>query len=189
MISKKIILFFLLSFCALPSYAAQVSYTYSGTWSDNFSGIFGSTYTSTIIFDNGGTSTINQTFTQSDFISATLISGTYNFTMNGSDIVTWNSDFTSDALGQLLGQGWFDALNGANDWHYDNDFQDETFVTTSNGTAGFFQTHISNPGILVPINTAPANIPTLSEWSIILLTLLLGSIGIITSKRNTLKRH
>tara|TARA_R110002049_G_scaffold2750_2_gene21459 strand:- start:243038 stop:243571 length:534 start_codon:yes stop_codon:yes gene_type:complete len=129
--------------------AGVIAYEYSGAWDGAIgpSAPFGATYVATVLFDNGGMTVENQNFVQADFVSARLQSGAYDFTMMPGDIDSWSTDFTSDALGQL-GSGWFDASNGAHDWHFDNDFQDENF-TDGQGSAGFFATHTSAPGRLV----------------------------------------
>jgi hypothetical protein len=131
-------------------HAVPVSYTYTGSWTSFVFGDFGANYSATVILDNGGNTVANQLFTQADFVSATVVSGSYNETALPAHITGWTEDFNSDALGQLA-NGWFDALlpNG-DQWHFDTYTQDEGFYTLNNGSAGFFSSHISNPGTLVP---------------------------------------
>ncbi len=177
-LKKSLLVFLLFALHSIPSYAAQISYQYTGIWTSLPTGVFGATYVATVVFDNGGSTVANQTFVQADFVSARLVSGGYDFTMTSPDITVWTTNFTSDASGQL-GGGWFDATNGTNSWHFDTQFVDESFSDTAANSGGFFQTHISNPGALA----TPASIPTLSEWGVIFLSLLLGLIGVSSSRR------
>lgn len=145
--------------------AAPVTYTFTGDWSNGPVGDFGASYIATLVFDNGGSSAANQTFLQADFISARLQSGSYDFTMSGADITSWNVDFTSDGSGRL-DDGWFDAANGSNAWHFDVNFPDENFTGPS-GSGGYFETHLSNPGTVADAS-ATAAIPTLPQYGLLL---------------------
>ena len=150
--------------------AAPISYDYTGAWDSFSSAPFGPTYVATIVFDNGGTSAANQTFTQADFISATLVSGSYNVTATPGDITSWSDDFDSNALGQLT-NGWFDANIGGDGWHFDTTVSDEFFNALNGGSAGYFQSSTSNPG-------APVAVPepvSLGIWSLVGLAGLMGA--------------
>ncbi len=146
-------------------HAAPVSFTYSGTWANSYSGSFGATYSATVVFDNGGSDVENQTFTQADFVSATVVSGSYDYTMLPADITGWSGDFVSDASG-ILTSGWFNASNGAQSWHFDIDFADPSFTDGAGGSASFFSSYVSSVGQLV--SSSPAEpVPALPLYGFI----------------------
>lgn len=155
----------LLTLLSGAAVAAPVTYTFTGNWTSPPTGDFGASYIATLIFDNGGTSAANQTFGQSDFVSGRVESGAYDFSMAPGDITYWETDFTSDGSGQL-DNGWFDALNSGNDWHFDLEFVDANF-SNSNGNAGYFQQHVSNPGTVGEV-AAATPVPTMSIYSLML---------------------
>lgn len=146
----------LLAGLSAPLYAAPIAYTYSGTWDNFFSGLFGPTYTATVVLDNGGTTVGSQVFTQANFVSATVMSGSYSSSMSAADLSSWTVDFTSNAAGQLI-DGWFDASNAAGDyWHFDTTVSDEYFTATDGSQAGYFESSVSGVGVLVSTVPAPS---------------------------------
>ena len=166
--------FLLLAIVSARGVAAPITYTFTGNWTDPPTGDFGASYIATLVFDNGGISAANQVFTQSDFISGRLQSGTYDFTMGPSDITSWDSNFSSDGLGRL-GGGWFDAESADSSWHFDLDFEDPEFSNQS-GEAGYFANMISNPGTVGAAAATP--VPALPLPGLVLMVLGLLALAI-----------
>ena len=100
-----------------PLFAAPVTFDASGDWSQTPPADippFATSYTASITFDNGGTSALNQVFTEADFVSFQVISGTVDRTYYSSATITWYADFTSDASG-VLNDGYAYLQTGSND--------------------------------------------------------------------------
>lgn len=100
-----------------PLFAAPVTFDASGDWSQTPPADippFATSYTASITFDNGGTSALNQVFTEADFVSFQVISGTVDRTYYSSATITWFADFTSDASG-VLNDGYAYLQTGSND--------------------------------------------------------------------------
>jgi len=146
---KKILPLILLGLLAQQAQAIQITYTYEGLWDSYNSGDFGESYIASITFDNGGTDIANQTFDQSDFLSASLTSGSFDNTWEIADVTGWFTDFTSDATGRL-GLGWVDLANSGGFMHFDNDYADE-FAENASGGAGYFSSHVSGVGVAASV--------------------------------------
>lgn len=157
-----------------PALAAPVSFTYSGNWTNVNVSPFGAAYTATVVFDNGGSTVANQTFDQADFVSATVVSGSYNETMLAGNVTAWFNDFVSSA-GGLLSAGWFDAVSAVSNWHFDTQVQDE-FFTSGGGRAGFFASHVSAAGVLVD---EPVEVPEPASLALV----GLGLAGLAAARR------
>lgn len=131
--------------------AAPIAYEYTGTWTSIPTYPFGPTYVVSLVFDNGGTTIENQEFGLGDFLSATVQSGSYDFTVwAGDPTIDWITNFRSDALGRL-GIGYFNVwFTNGDRWHFDHMFEDEGF-RAGGGHAGYFESHVSNPGRLAAV--------------------------------------
>ncbi len=110
---------------SLPALAAPIIYTFSGDWHahDNIPVVpqLGDSFSTEVIFDNGGSAIDNQTFVQSDFLSVALTSGAYTSTFDDGDISGWG-DFVSGGSGELIMTGGFVSLNNGNDQFLLNQF-------------------------------------------------------------------
>lgn len=128
--------------------AAPITYEYTGAWTSSSTAPFGPTYVVSLVLDNGGTTIEDQNFGLADFLSARVTSGFYDVTVwAGDDAIDWITDFRSDALGRL-GIGYFNVwFTNGDRWHFDHVFEDENF-RSGGGHAGYFQSHVSNPGRL-----------------------------------------
>jgi len=131
--------------------AAPITYEYTGEWTGLSTAPFGPMYVVSLTFDNGGTTIEDQSFGLSDFLSATVKSGSYDVTVwAGDDALDWITDFRSDALGRL-GIGYFNVwFSNGDRWHFDHVFEDEGF-RASGGFAGYLESHVSNPGHLTAV--------------------------------------
>jgi FlaG/FlaF family flagellin (archaellin) len=131
--------------------AAPITYEYTGEFTNLSRAPFDQEYAVSLTFDNGGTTIENQTFGLVDFLSATVKSGSYDVTVwAGDDAIDWITDFRSDALGRL-GIGYFNVwFTNGDRWHFDHVFKDEGF-RASGGFAGYFASHLSNPGRLAAV--------------------------------------
>lgn len=135
----------LMAMSPFAAMADQISYTYSGNWNTYKSGIFQWGYDATVVFENGGDTIEDQVFSADDFVSATIVSGDYSFTMFASDITGWYEDFVSDALGRL-GEGWFNAESDGHTWHFDTWYQDLWANSGNQGMAHYGDTNLSAVG-------------------------------------------
>ena len=173
--------------CAVTNIqAAPISYVYTGSWQSFYSAPFGPNYQATLVMDNGGASAANQTYGFADFVSATLISGSYNVTVTPGDITAWHFDFMTNAGGQLNG-GWFEANVGGDYWDFDNHFLIESFHAASGGAAGYFNDHFSAPGIPTNPGGNPPGTPV-PEPASILLWSILGAAAYVGRRRVLPKR-
>jgi|GEM_PF-1626941 len=131
------------------SNAEPIRFDWIGSWSSFFSFPFASSYTASIVFDNGSTSPASQTYTQSDFVSASLTSGFYTQIIGPDEITEWLVDFSSDGSGRIT-EGWFNAVpaNGGS-WHFDPWFGDANFTSASDIDAGYFESNTSTVGVLL----------------------------------------
>lgn len=143
---KKLIAVTALCLAGTSAFAAPITYTYSGSWTSFVNGTMGATYVADITFDNGGSNPANQVFTQTNFVSASLNSGTYSNTWGAGDVTGWAVNFSSDALGQL-GAGWVDLANAGGSIHFDTWWPDVN-VNSSTGSAGYFSSNVSAVGKL-----------------------------------------
>lgn len=173
--------------------------------------IIGESVSITIVLDNGGTSTVSQTWNASDVVSITfLINDAPNtittvFDPNSGDgIDSATGSFQTDSSGVLIAapSSWFDNVTGG------------LYVTSDDpeGAIAFRWWINANNQILVndsvspvgtevwadPVdtNTNPAfwsfignieavyaPVPTLSNWALIMMTLLLAFVGLTRVRR------
>lgn len=171
-------LFLLLVLLSAKASAAPITYTYTGTWFNVIGTLFGSNYTATVVFDNGGTDPANQTFVQADFVSATLVSGSYNFTMTDADfsiVNPWLADFASNASGQLT-TGAFNADNGNNSWSFNTTGLNTGDFTNLGDQASGFSSNTSAPGGVASTATA-TSVPTMSAYGLVLTMLGLLAVA------------
>lgn len=158
-----------------------------------------------IVLDNGGTSTANQTWTSADIVSITFsINNAPNtITTTFSPVVLSSSSgsFTTDASGILTAvpTDWSDSASGndspvastvssTNDANTLNAFYinaGNAVYYTSGPDAGM--TNIANnttPAFwTISSITTPTSVPTLSQWSLILLSLILVGYGLFSTRR------
>ena len=77
----------------------------------------------------------------------------------------FKSHFPQSETNHDVANEWFDATTSTGaTWHFDTLVEDETFVNAGDGSAGFFETHISNPGSVVGNGEIPEP-TTLMIWS------------------------
>jgi len=112
-----------------PLFAAPVTFDANGDWAPNPPADippFATSYTASITFDNGGTSAVSQVFTQADFVSIRIVSGTVDRTYSSSSTITWYSDFASDATG-MLNDGYAYFQTGSHDSMFNLGFDPANF--------------------------------------------------------------
>lgn len=168
----------------------------------------GEAFTISIVLDNGGTTTASQTWTSADIVSITFsmndAPNTISTTFSPVVLSDTSGSFTTDVAGVLTAvpSGWNDAasgnssptastvastndtntisafyINDANNVYYNNNSISAGMTNVDNNTTASFWT---NP---VSANSAPTSVPTLSQWSLILLSLILVAYGVVRTRR------
>ncbi len=138
---KALLLGAMLAWCAGAAEAAPVSLTWNTTFdysSGGWPGTSGEAVTVTFVVDNGGTSTLSQTWSGNDFVSyaVTGASGWSYLSTAAPNAVT--GGFVTDASG---------AVTGAGNWKQDNQDSSAGLVAASWSTAnaGAWFNNASNP--------------------------------------------
>ena len=112
-----------------PLFAAPVTFDANGDWAPSPPADippFATSYTASITFDNGGTSAVNQVFTQADFVSIRIVSGTVDRSYSSVSTITWYNDFASDATG-MLNEGYAYFQTGSHDSFFNLGFDPANF--------------------------------------------------------------
>lgn len=112
-----------------PLFAAPVTFDANGDWAPSPPADippFATSYTASITFDNGGTSAVNQAFTQADFVSIRIVSGTVDRSYSSFSTITWYNDFASDATG-MLNEGYAYFQTGSHDSFFNLGFDPANF--------------------------------------------------------------
>ncbi|MGK7881258.1 MAG: PEP-CTERM sorting domain-containing protein [Crocosphaera sp.] len=192
---------------AVPAQAAVFNFTYTDTVSNN-NGVdnvsVGDTAVITYELDNGGTSLINQTWTDSDIVSVTFDFGNgahiTTFDPNGGDgLIFSTGSFTTDGAGQLTAvpSSWADADTVAGTVNVISTNSSQTpsgwvvaggnsVYATDIGLASLATVSLANvSGNIVASNwtVEAAEVPSTPEPGTILGLLAVGSITALTRKR------
>ncbi len=182
----------------VPAQAAVFNFTYTDTVSGN-SGVdnvsIGDTAVITYQLDNGGTSLLNQTWTDSDIVSVTFDFGngahTTTFDPNAGDGLDFSTgSFTTDGAGQLTDVPSFWADLASVNVISTNSSQTPTGWIV-NGVNGVYATNVgvvdlaNVSGNIVASNwtVEAAEVPSTPEPGTILGLLAVGSITALTRKR------
>lgn len=194
------------------SQAAPFTVTYTDTidaGSDSPPFNIGEAFTISIVLDNGGTTTASQTWTSADIVSVTLsmndAPNTITTTLSPVVLSTATGSFATDAAGVLTTapSDWVDSnqastvqstndpnvtianpgvdffINDGNDVYFSGPGQNIAagMTNVANNTIAAFW---SNP---VAAMSTPTSVPTLSQWSLILLSLILVAYGVVRTRR------
>lgn len=175
---------FLASLCvSANAYASPFMLVYTGTVTSasNVGGLaaVGDAVTVQVIVDNGGSSTLSQTWAVSNTVSAIFSAGSYqaNFTADWFPI---GSGFTTDALGGLILAGWYgtEQATGSDNFGSTGADLSNVGVDSSNGGQIFAQPLFglsawSNPVAVI------GNVPEPSALAIV----PLGLVGLALTTR------
>jgi len=152
-----------------------------------------------IVLDNGGTTAISQTWTSVDVVSITFsmnnVPNTVTTVFPGASLTTTTGSFVTDASGSLTEvpsewNGHSPAIistndpntvtnfyiNGANRVYYNTEGAAGMLDVPNNINAAYWDFENGSP--------APAKaIPTMSQWAMIVLSLMLLVIGLVKTRR------
>ena len=133
--------------------AGAVTYTFDGSWDTAYNGDLGAGYTIDVTFDNNGSAVANQSFTSTDFVSISILSGNFDFTFTQSHLDFFQDlGFQSNSDGRLF-SGYLYVEDSSGAAIEFNLAPDSAYAAdTGSGTGYYMDTVISNAGV----TTVPA---------------------------------
>ena len=211
-ISKLSAILLVLFFSSITT-AEPYTVTYTDTIeADDGPFIGGEAFTISIVLDNGGSTTASQTWTSTDIVSITFNvnddPGTITTVLSPVVLTTDNGSFVTDAGGVLTTAPieWNDTassstilssndpgllvfdfyINANNDVYFNETTNFSAGMTNvdDNTTAAFWTDPVASSGPGPGPGPGPATgIPTLSQWAMVLLSLMLLGIGLGNIRR------
>lgn len=201
------ILFFAVSSIANAN-PFSVTWTDTLSASSNLPYIVGEAISITFVLDNGGTSAASQTWNAVDVVSVTFVINNAPSTIttvfdpnSGNGLSSTAGSFATDAAGTLTSapSAWVDSdggspivssndpqgtstirwwVNSANEVLQNQSASpDDRSAFTNNVSTNSDPAFWTNPAAVV--GGAPTPVPTLSEWALILLVMMLAMFGVI----------
>lgn len=207
-LNKFSAILFSLSFSSLA-----LSEPFTVTYSDTIrfaTGPFinGEAFTISVVLDNGGTTAASQTWTSADIVSITFnlnnAPGTISTVLSPVVLTSSSGSFATDAGGVLTAvpSNWSDGsalstplssndpggtadiefyINGGNRVYYNESSGFAAGMTNvaNNIVASFW----TNPAAAAAPAAPATPVPTLSQWAMVLLSLMLLAIGLVNARR------